>query len=730
VSAKQHPVQPPRSKETRAVEEALMMLVGKWLKGIGLDYAVPTFEAAGIVTAEALSELDPTHFESLGVTSPDDRRKLFFLVQRVKQAQKSEQRESSAKVSPKKAVAETKAATATATSAQPASDTTTSNSKAVAKGTTTAASAAVAATQSQDSSTSKLVKPKNGSATAAATRARTTAAAVAPSRQERTSRNATKGGSVVKKEEEEEDRPGSDADDANGVPARQNDDEENEEAVVPIVRSASSYDDDEDSEEVPRRRTSTSSTAANRRLSGVPMPSKRRTSGHKGRAGGGGESSTSETTTTMAASEMMSTRTGKALSSIPAESVAPMSPLVNISLAMDDDRRKNDGRADLSREKLRDMGQVTQRTARRASSMRSRSEEEDSNQSADADSSASALPNRPAAKTENHRLSRAQSLQNGHDRAGSGHECPPASSNPFAAQIERLREQNAAATAASGSSTQSQQSFRIDPSQRVSVVVRKRPASHDVDMLQVLPPNRLLVYQPRTRVDLRREIATTSFRFDAVVDEVTSNTAVYENVVRPLLPNLARGQNSTVFCFGQTNSGKTHTLLGTTTTTTAAPSNDDEGSGATDHGRDAPFVRSKVAEPGLYYLAAVDIFDMLSEMEGLSVVVSLLELYDRKVLDLLNDRAPVPCWEDGSGKVQFPGLSLHPVYSAEQLQRLIEQGHALRSIGTTSKNSESSRSHAVLQLHINQAQNRKHRRYATMTFIDLGTLSFGTVGLF
>jgi kinesin family protein 2/24 len=242
-------------------------------------------------------------------------------------------------------------------------------------------------------------------------------------------------------------------------------------------------------------------------------------------------------------------------------------------------------------------------------------------------------------------------------------------------------------------------------------------------MLHVLPPDRVLVYQPRTRVDLRREISTAKFRFDAVLDENVSNDSVYEYVVQPLVPTLLDGQNATVFCFGQTNSGKTHTLLGKVARPDGVEDSGDEPE------EEQMASNSRVLqEPGLYYLTARDIFDTLGGLDEFSVTASLLELYDRKVLDLLNDRTAVPCWEDGAGRVQFPGLSHHPVSDAEQLRGLVERGHSLRSIGTTSKNSESSRSHAVLQMHIHQSvAHRGHRhpptqrRYATMTFIDLGT---------
>ena len=61
-----------------------MGLVATWLNGIGLRSVVPTFEAAGIVSPAHLADLDVSYFESLGVTDPDDRRKLFYLVQRIK----------------------------------------------------------------------------------------------------------------------------------------------------------------------------------------------------------------------------------------------------------------------------------------------------------------------------------------------------------------------------------------------------------------------------------------------------------------------------------------------------------------------------------------------------------------------------------------------------------------------------------------------------------------------
>lgn len=125
---------------------------------------------------------------------------------------------------------------------------------------------------------------------------------------------------------------------------------------------------------------------------------------------------------------------------------------------------------------------------------------------------------------------------------------------------------------------------------------------------------------------------------------------------------------------------------------------------------------------GLYFLAARDVFDIASDPAhaDVSIGVSLFEIYGGKLLDLLNERNPVKCLEDRRGKVCFPGLSEHPVESAEELMAIIDAGALNRSTGTTSANADSSRSHAVLQLSLRKDAGRaKNKEHGRLTFIDL-----------
>jgi len=197
----------------------------------------------------------------------------------------------------------------------------------------------------------------------------------------------------------------------------------------------------------------------------------------------------------------------------------------------------------------------------------------------------------------------------------------------------------------------------------------------------------------------------TQFPFDGVFDADASNQDVYESVARPLLDIVLEGNPATLFVFGQTGSGKTYTMMGSNMT-----------------GRNAGTAVEDASNLGLYYLAALDIFDMVQrpEYSHLRVQVSLFEIYGGKLFDLLNGRGAVKCLEDSRGKVCFPGLTEHPIDGPDRLMELIELGAENRSTGTTSRNADSSRSHAVLQLKLRKDVNRKKNvEHGRLNFIDL-----------
>ncbi len=112
---------------------------------------------------------------------------------------------------------------------------------------------------------------------------------------------------------------------------------------------------------------------------------------------------------------------------------------------------------------------------------------------------------------------------------------------------------------------------------RIRVIVRKRPMSKressdgaEIDVIQPLvyrDHGRVLVHQPKTKLDLAKEVETTCFAFDNTFDERSNNIDIYESAVQSLIPGLFRGKWASVFAYGQTGSGKTVRMRSTSTST-------------------------------------------------------------------------------------------------------------------------------------------------------------------
>lgn len=57
-------------------------------------------------------------------------------------------------------------------------------------------------------------------------------------------------------------------------------------------------------------------------------------------------------------------------------------------------------------------------------------------------------------------------------------------------------------------------------------------------------------------------VGNSKYNFDQVFDEMSTQDDVYEQAVKPIVTCVMEGFNGTVFAYGQTASGKTHTMLG------------------------------------------------------------------------------------------------------------------------------------------------------------------------
>ncbi|KAF6263298.1 P-loop containing nucleoside triphosphate hydrolase protein [Scenedesmus sp. NREL 46B-D3] len=168
-------------------------------------------------------------------------------------------------------------------------------------------------------------------------------------------------------------------------------------------------------------------------------------------------------------------------------------------------------------------------------------------------------------------------------------------------------------------------------------------------------------------------LVNTKYAYDLVFDTNTSNEQVFEHVGRPAVGPVAQGVSGTVFAYGVTSSGKTHTMMGTP------------------------------ADPGVVPRAIAALFDMINQApdRAFTVTFSMMEIYCEMLNDLLD---PSKLNLDVQER-ELPGargatllvknLTEGRVASADAALALIQQGLDNRKVGTTAYNDQSSRSHTL-----------------------------------
>ncbi|CDR38708.1 CYFA0S02e04786g1_1 [Cyberlindnera fabianii] len=189
------------------------------------------------------------------------------------------------------------------------------------------------------------------------------------------------------------------------------------------------------------------------------------------------------------------------------------------------------------------------------------------------------------------------------------------------------------------------------------------------------------------------------FVFDRLFDEDTTQQDVYHNTTRPLLDSVLDGFNSTVFAYGATGCGKTHTISGT------------------------------VDQPGIIFLTMKELFERIEELQDtkhVDVSLSYLEIYNETIRDLMqpdNGGKLLTLREDANKRITVSNLSTHRPQSVEDVMDMIIVGNRNRTSSPTEANATSSRSHAVLQINVTQknrtADIKEDHTFATLSIIDL-----------
>ncbi|KAJ5156297.1 hypothetical protein N7492_009100 [Penicillium capsulatum] len=192
-----------------------------------------------------------------------------------------------------------------------------------------------------------------------------------------------------------------------------------------------------------------------------------------------------------------------------------------------------------------------------------------------------------------------------------------------------------------------------------------------------------------------------TFQFNAVYDAEVAQQEMFDAEVAPTIKHLFNGFDVTLFAYGVTGTGKTHTMRG--------------GKSLADRGV-IPRLLS-----GIYRRSRKIEKDTNGETT-VQVSLSYYEIYNDKVHDLFEPPekrtlAGLPLRDNG-GKTVVCGLTEKPCTSLKEFEGLYDQANNNRSTSATKLNAHSSRSHAILGVKVTIIS-PDQTRVSTASAIDL-----------
>ncbi|PSC68795.1 kinesin KIF3B [Micractinium conductrix] len=194
--------------------------------------------------------------------------------------------------------------------------------------------------------------------------------------------------------------------------------------------------------------------------------------------------------------------------------------------------------------------------------------------------------------------------------------------------------------------------------------------------------------------------APRAFTFDHAFGPGASQQHVYNATARELVDSALAGYNATLFAFGQTGTGKTHTMEGCASSSSSSSSGSGGGGGAAPAGGLHP-------EAGIIPRTFGQIFAAIGASQDQTFLVraSMLEIYNEEIRDLLskNPKNRLDMHEAKDSSVYVKGLNSFVVKSEAEIAAVLEAGKRNRSVGATLMNQDSSRSHSVFTITIEAA---------------------------
>ena len=162
------------------------------------------------------------------------------------------------------------------------------------------------------------------------------------------------------------------------------------------------------------------------------------------------------------------------------------------------------------------------------------------------------------------------------------------------------------------------------------------------------------------------------FTFDSVFPQTTPQSQIFNETAKPLITSALNGINCTLFCYGQTSSGKTFTMEG---------------------------IKDDLHLKGIIPRTMDYIFELIPQSSNeleFSIKCQYYQIYNEKIQDLLDPhKTDLTIREDKSKGIWIEDCTEVYVSSKEEMKEVFQCGNNNRVVSATEMNKGSSRSHSL-----------------------------------
>lgn len=183
------------------------------------------------------------------------------------------------------------------------------------------------------------------------------------------------------------------------------------------------------------------------------------------------------------------------------------------------------------------------------------------------------------------------------------------------------------------------------------------------------------------------------FIFDTIFRSDSSQQDVFDSLAAPLVEKTLEGFNSTIFAYGQSGTGKSYSM-----------------------GLNPEFFETD--DGGIIPRSINKIFANLENQgDAVKISCSFVEIYNDKAFDLLSNQK--------NHMTRLTDATKKDISSIQCGLFLLKEAHKERRIRSTNLNSESSRGHTILTIHITKDIGNNLREKSCLNLVDLA----GTEGV-